>query len=63
MDDEEGQIPEDLQTAIDRTPGAAEAFKLLSKEDRHELVAYLDASKDEHHRQARIDMLVKALRR
>jgi uncharacterized protein YdeI (YjbR/CyaY-like superfamily) len=57
------QIPDDLQAAIDRTPGAADTFARMAPEDRDELIAYLDAAKDESHRQARIDMLVKALRR
>ena len=63
MASNEGQIPADLQAAIDRTPGAAAAFDRLQPEDRDELIAYLDSAKDAHHREARIDMLVKALRR
>jgi uncharacterized protein YdeI (YjbR/CyaY-like superfamily) len=63
MASEGRQIPSDLQAAIDRTPGATETFERMSAEDRDELIAYLDAAKDESHRQARIDMLVKALRR
>ena len=59
----EDSVPADLQEAIDRTPGAAGAFAKLEPEDRRELIAYLDSAKDDHHRQARIDMLVKALRR
>lgn len=63
MGSEESPVPADLQAAIDRTPGAADAFAKLEPDDRRELIAYLDSAKDEHHRQARIDMLVKALRR
>jgi len=63
MANDEGQTPADLQAAIDRTPGAAAAFDRLQADDRRELIAYLDSAKDETHRAARIDMLVKALRR
>jgi uncharacterized protein YdeI (YjbR/CyaY-like superfamily) len=58
------RIPKDILQAIERTPGALDAFSMLNESDAAELVAYIEAvAHDPDHRERRIDMLAKALRR